>query len=103
VKSTSGNDGTYLYFLEGSLTNAIGAMYAKEGVFIVIMKIALKSPFILYFFYHRTLSNAVMGNEKTSHQRFRESKKKTRKVTSHELDNCMSLSCRRSTFRGLLS
>ncbi len=32
VKSTSGNDGTYLYFLDGSLTNAIGAMYAKEGV-----------------------------------------------------------------------
>jgi hypothetical protein len=29
VKSTSGNDGTYLYFLDGSLTNAIGAMYAK--------------------------------------------------------------------------
>jgi hypothetical protein len=50
VKSTSGNDGTYLYFLEGSLTNAIGAMYAKEGVFIQILKIALHSPFILYFF-----------------------------------------------------
>lgn len=30
VKSTSGNDGTYLYFLDGSLTNAIGAMYAKR-------------------------------------------------------------------------
>merc|ERR1712123_213855 len=30
VKSTSGLDGTYLYFYEGSLTNAIGAMYAKE-------------------------------------------------------------------------
>merc|ERR1712106_277567 len=30
VKSTSGLDGTYLYFYEGSLTNAVGAMYAKE-------------------------------------------------------------------------
>ena len=30
VKSTAGLDGTYHYFYEGSLTNAIGAMYAKE-------------------------------------------------------------------------
>jgi len=30
VKSTSGLDGTYLYFYEGSLTNAIGSMYAKK-------------------------------------------------------------------------
>jgi len=30
VKSTAGLDGTYLYFYEGSLTNAVGGMYAKE-------------------------------------------------------------------------
>merc|ERR1712168_919942 len=30
VKSTAGIDGTYLYFYEGSLTNAVGGMYAKE-------------------------------------------------------------------------
>jgi len=30
VKSASGLDGTYLYFYEGSLTNAVGAMYAKK-------------------------------------------------------------------------
>ena len=30
VKSTAGIDSTYLYFLEGSLTNAVGAMYAKR-------------------------------------------------------------------------
>merc|ERR1719495_2430217 len=29
VKSVSGTDGTYLYFYEGSLTNAVGSMYAK--------------------------------------------------------------------------
>jgi hypothetical protein len=61
VKSTSGNDGTYLYFLDGSLTNAIGAMYAKEGVFIEIMAISLHYLFILYFFYHGTLSNDSNG------------------------------------------
>jgi len=30
VKSTAGLDGTYLYFYEGSLTNAVGGMYARE-------------------------------------------------------------------------
>ena len=30
VKSTAGLDGTSLYFYEGSLTNAVGAMYAKS-------------------------------------------------------------------------
>jgi len=30
VKSTAGLDGTYLYFYEGSLTNAIGGMYARK-------------------------------------------------------------------------
>jgi neprilysin len=30
VKSTAGIDSTYLYFSEGSLTNAVGAMYAKR-------------------------------------------------------------------------
>ncbi|XP_023346897.1 neprilysin-2 isoform X3 [Eurytemora carolleeae] len=30
VKTTSGNGENYLYFYEGSLTNAVGAMYAKE-------------------------------------------------------------------------
>jgi predicted metalloendopeptidase len=30
VKSTAGIDANYLYFLEGSLTNAVGAMYAKQ-------------------------------------------------------------------------
>merc|ERR1711973_12604 len=30
VKSTAGVDGTYLYFYEGSLTNAVGSMYAKK-------------------------------------------------------------------------
>ncbi len=29
VRSVSGTDGSGLYFLEGSLTNAVGAMYAK--------------------------------------------------------------------------
>ena len=30
VKSTAGLDGTYLYFYEGSLTNAVGGMYARK-------------------------------------------------------------------------
>jgi len=30
VKSVSGLDGTYLYFYEGSLTNAVGGMYARK-------------------------------------------------------------------------